>query len=130
MGVSIIISVIDQAWGQAILTEQAWLMKDFSIIRPKENIFSQEQNGQSRVPGRVANQNAGFASSLSRSGGRPYNKDGECTKRNLFGSKGLFVISTTVIEMCPRTLKFGKLNFPSKKIAPFHLTQQLEIWPN
>ena len=130
MGVSIIIRVINQAWGQEILTEQAWLIKDFSVIRPKENIFSPEQNGQSRVPSRVANQNAGFASSFARSGGRPYNKHGDCTKCNLFGSKGLFVLSTTEIEMCPCTLKFGKLNSPSKKIAPFHLTQQSEIWPN
>ena len=66
MRVFTIIRVIDQAWGQAILTEQAWLIKDFSVIRPKENIFSQEQNGQSRVPARVANQNAGFASSFAR----------------------------------------------------------------
>ena len=52
--------------GQAILTEQAWLIKDFTTIRPKENFFPQEQNGQSRAPVRVANQNTGFVPVLNK----------------------------------------------------------------
>ena len=50
MGMSIIIRVIDQAWGQAILTEQVWLITDFSVIDQKKISSRKNKTGNPEYP--------------------------------------------------------------------------------